>query len=227
MISAEWLSWFLFLLLQLRKSFNKKYWSWSLPNWTCCHVIISQEMTGISGALALFGAQTSVWVEASLDSMSSLWHQTFLTGFGSYVKTSIQYICQWVSSLNLAGLHFRLPSLAASFPFLRLPPFFFFFTFFLHFFSPFSWSPPPWAKDPAFSHRVCCWRLGHCFLLQGNGEGGREEADWLPGCQLWLYVSVRKSRGDRCDDDRGTVHPRDWFQLENVGFLLYFSDSSA
>lgn len=123
---------------------------------------------------------------------------------GSYVKTSIPYICQGVSSLNLAGLHFLLPSLPALFPTSCRPPFFLFF-------SPF------FLESPSFSHRVSCWRLGHCFLLEGNMEGGREEAGWLPGCQLWLSVSVRKSRGDRCDDDRGTEHPRDWFQLENSG----------
>lgn len=208
MISAEWLSWFLFLLLQLRKSFNKKYWSWSLPNWTCCHVIISQEMTGISGALALFGAQTSVWVEASLDSMSSLWHQTFLTGFGSYVKTSIQYICQWVSSLNLAGLHFRLPSLAASFPFLRLPPFFFFYIFFTFFFSLFLESPSP-GQGPSIFPQSVLLKAGPLFPAtgkRGGREGGGRLTSWLPtlalcqcekkqGRQMWWWQRNCASKG--------------------------------
>lgn len=126
----------------------------------------------------------------------------------SYMKTSIQYIWQCVSSLNLAGLifSFSLSLLLPHSPYLCLPSLFFFL------FLPFSWSPPLRAKDPAFSHRVWCWRLSHCFLLQGNkagGGGGRRQA-WLPGCQLGVYVSVRKSRGDRSDDDRGTVYLLEW-----------------
>lgn len=105
--------------------------------------------------------------------------------------------------------HFLLLSLSLLLPhspYLCLPSLFFFL------FLPFSWSPPLRAKDPAFSHRVWCWRLSHCFLLQGNkagGGGGRRQA-WLPGCQLGVYVSVRKSRGDRSDDDRGTVYLLEW-----------------
>lgn len=109
--------------------------------------------------------------------------------------------------------HFLLFSLAPSFFFFCLPPLFFSFCcLFLKSLSP--------AKDPGFSHRAWCWRLSHCFPLQWKREGGREEAGWLPGCQLWVYVSVRKSRGDRSDDDRATVYPRDWLQLEKYRFCF-------
>ncbi len=116
----------------------------------------------------------------------------------SYVKTSLQYIWQCVSSLNLTGFIFSFP---------HLFPRSLFCAFLLHFFSffsPFPGVPLSRPRTQLFP-RVCCWRLSHCFLLQGNREGGRQ-ASWLPGCQFGVYVSVRKSRGDRSDDDRGSVY---------------------
>lgn len=142
----------------------KIYYTCSMPNWTCCPVIILRDWHFWG-----FGFISSSNI--SLSQSVSWQHVCAVTsGFphwvGSCVKTSIQYICQGVSSLNLAGLHFLPPSLAALFPTLCRPPFFFFFlSLFL--------------ESPSFSHRAWCWRLGHCFLLEGNMEGGGRQADFL------------------------------------------------
>lgn len=167
-----------YILLLFKKHFNKKY----MPNWTCFHVSISQEMTGIS-----------VWMEVSLDSISQLWHRVFPHWVAIYEKTTIRYIGQCVSSLNLAGLIFSSsPLLPLSF-FCAFLPSFSFFCLFLESFSP--------AKDPGFSHRAWCWRLSNCFLLQGNREGGGGRlTSWLPtrglcqceknqGRRIWWWQS--------------------------------------
>lgn len=126
----------------------------------------------------------------------------------SYVKTAIQYIWQCLSSLNPAGLIFSLPPLLPLFSFFMcLPPLFFLF-------SPFSWSPSLRPRTQHFPTE--CGAEGWAFVSCYRETRWEEEAGWLPGCQLLVYVSVRKSRGDRSDDDRGTVYPRDWLQLKKI-----------
>lgn len=138
----------------------------------------------------------------------------------SYVKTTIQYIWQCVSSLNLAGLIF-------SFSLLLLLSLFFFFapsSLLFFFFLPFSRSPSLRPRTQHFPTECGAegWAIVSCYRETGR----EEEAGWLPGCQLDFYVSVRKSRRDRSDDDRGTVYPRDWLQLEKYRFC-YVSHTVA
>lgn len=163
-------------------------------------LIISVEMTGISGALAVFGAQTSVWIETSLDSMSELWHQSSLTG---YVKTSIQYIWQFVSSPTRLALFFS-PSpqlLPLSLFFVPSSPLFFSFFFFL----PFPGVPLIRPRTQHFPTECSAegWTIVSCYRETGR-EGGGRQADFL-AANIEVCVSVRKSRGDRSDDDRETV----------------------
>lgn len=83
LFSDCWTFELMLFLLPVRKILMKMCYTWSMPIWTCCHVIILRHMTGISGASALFGAQISVWIKASLDSVTSgsaaMWKQAYST----------------------------------------------------------------------------------------------------------------------------------------------------
>lgn len=176
-------------------------------------LIISVEMTGISGALAVFGAQTSVWIEASLDSMSELWHQSSLTG---YVKTSIQYIWQFVSSPTRLALFFSFPQMLPLSLFLCLPPLVFF-----PFFSLFLESPSS-GQGPSIFPQSVVLKAEPLFPAtgkQGGREGGRRQADFL-AANIEVYVSVRKSRGDRSNDDRETVEPTEQTSARGLKILF-------
>lgn len=197
--TVEWLRWN--ILLSFKKHFNKN-WKWFMPNWTCFHAIISQEVTGISVALAFFGAQTSVCLlTACLNCDISL-----LSLGCQLCETTIQYILQCISSFNLAGLIFFYSLLLPLSVFVPFSP--------LFLFSPFSWSPSLRPRTQHFPTE--CTAEGWAFVSCYRETWWEEEAGWLPGCQLGVYVSVRKSRGDRSDDDRTTVYPRDWLQLKNI-----------
>lgn len=170
-------------------------------------------MTGISGALAVFGAQTSVWIEASLDSMSELWHQSSLTG---YVKTSIQYIWQFVSSPTRLALFFSFPQMLPLSLFLCLPPLVFF-----PFFSLFLESPSS-GQGPSIFPQSVVLKAEPLFPAtgkQGGREGGRRQADFL-AANIEVYVSVRKSRGDRSNDDRETVEPTEQTSARGLKILF-------
>lgn len=153
-------------------------------------LIISVEMTGISGALAVFGAQTSVWIETSLDSMSELWHQSSLTG---YVKTSIQYIWQFVSSPTRLALFFSpSPQLLPLSLFLCLPPLFF---FLFSFFSLFLESPSS-GQGPSIFPQSVVLKAEPLFPAtgkQGGREGGGRLTSWLPTSRS---VSVWEKAGE-------------------------------
>lgn len=127
-------------------------------------------------------AETSVWIGhvSAVTSVSPHW-------VASYVKTTILYIWQcFVSSLNLAGLIFPpLPHTLFAF-FFCLPPLSFLF-------SLFSWSL---SFRPRTQHFPTERGAEDRAIVSCYGETGREEeAGWLPGCKLGVYVSVRKKQG--------------------------------
>lgn len=126
----------------------------------------------------------------------------------SYMKTSIQYIWQCVSSLNLAGLIF---SFSLSLSYSLIPLICAFLLSFFFFSSPFPGVPLSGPRTQHFPTECGAegWAIVSCYRETRRGGGGRRQA-WLPGCQLGVYVSVRKSRGDRSDDDRGTVYLLEW-----------------
>lgn len=125
------------------------------------------------------------------------------------LNTSVQYIWQYIPSLNLAVLVFSSSCL-------------------LHFsfFHPFPGVPLSPAKDQAFSHRECCWRLGHCFLLQGKKtgrEGGEEEAgqaDFLAANTEVVSVWEKARETDLMMTEDLCVPETD-FSEENIDFVLF------
>lgn len=120
----------------------------------------------------------------------------------NYVKTGIKYICHCIS---------QLPSFSPSFTCFLIPFFALSSLFFSSFFSPPFLGVP--VSEPSIFPQSVELKTEPLFPA-ARKQGGREEAGWLPGCQLWVCVSVRKSSRDRCDDDRATVDPGDWFQPE-------------
>lgn len=166
-----------------------------MPNWTCFHVIISQEMTGILGALGFFlelkhhfELKRLLTTCLSCDiSLPSLGRQLCENNHTIHLATRVLPKPGWP--------HFLLVSLAPSFPFLCLPPLFFIF-------SPFSWSPSLQPRTQHFPTE--CSAEGWAIVSCCRETEKEEEAGLLPGCQLWVYVSVRRTRGDRSDDDWGT-----------------------
>lgn len=160
-------------------------------NWTCFHVIISQEMTDISGASELRRQlELKLLMTACLcvdTSRPSLCRQL--------LNTNKQYIWQYVyvSSLNLAVLIFSSSCLLH----------------FSFFFPPISRSPSLQPRTEHFPTESAAegWAIVSCCRgkKQGGRRGGGGRPGRLPGCQHRGCVSVRKSRGDRSDDDRGSV----------------------
>lgn len=183
-----------------------------MPNWTRFRLIISQEMTGISGALCFFFHQ----FESKRLLTACLSCDISLPSLGLQLCENNHTIHVAVRLLPKPGWpHFLPLSLAPAFPFLRLPPFFF---------LPFSRSPSLRPRTQHFPTECSAegWAIVSCYRETGR----EEEAGWLPGCQLDFYVSVRKSRGDISDDDGGIVYPRDWLQLEKYRFC-YISQTVA
>lgn len=118
---------------------------------------------------------------------------------------------------NPAGFIFLLPSNAPSFPFFCafLPSFFF------SFFSLFLESPSS-GQGPSIFPQSVVLKAEPLFPAtgkQGGREGGRRQADFL-AANIEVYVSVRKSRGDRSDDDRETVEPTEQTSARRLKILF-------
>lgn len=136
------------------------------------------------------------------------------------------FICENNRTLHLAVRSLLKPWPATFSPSLSLLPRFRFFLcppplVFLSFFLFFSWSPSLRPRTQHFPTE--CGAEGWAFVSCSTGtHGGRRRHGWLPGCQLGVYVSVRKSRGDISDDDRRAAHPRDWLQLKKyIEFAIF------
>lgn len=195
--------------------FNKRLWSLSMANWT--YNYFTEDDWHFWGFGFMWSSNISLSRGVSWQHVLAL-TSVFPHWVGSCVKTSTQYICQYDSSLNVAGLIFSFP--------LWLPHSLFFFAFLLSFFLFLLFlESPSLGQGPSIFPQSRLLKVEPLFPATGI-QGVREEAGWLPGCQLGVCVSVRNSRGDRCDDDWETVGSGDWFQLEIFRFVLYFSENS-